>query len=73
VGEHSPPREVFPLDWSASRIHPRPRTRLARGEHTTELQVVAEVSAVVLGRRSVRPPLAKLAHRTGSRDADLSS
>jgi hypothetical protein len=29
---NTPPREVFPLDWPASRLHPGQLTRLERGE-----------------------------------------
>jgi hypothetical protein len=36
---------VFPLDWSASRIRPGQRERLARGERSRQLQIIVEVAA----------------------------
>jgi hypothetical protein len=52
---NAPPREVFPLDWPASRIRPGQRMRFARGERIPQLQIVVQVAARRFGRRSVPP------------------
>jgi hypothetical protein len=68
-GEHRggtpPPREVFPLDWPASRLLPGQLRRLERDERIRQLPVVVQVAA--RRPRAASMPPAWWSHRRSGR------